>query len=210
MRKSLQRMFLLSGVFLVLGGCGNSADQVNSQIETLEASSLQQDLQTLIDYENQLQEDFEGSLEGEDLSNFADSSAAVFSNMDSREASLESLTESAAEYESVREAFEDISFSDDEDIGDAVTSMTENLESVSGTMDAFIPQYEEVLDAEREYFTSLGEASADYDQFTGGLETVNGHHESLGAHYQSLDESLTNLNENKDRALEIINGEDGS
>lgn len=210
MRKSLQRMFLLSGVFLVLGGCGNSADQVNSQIETLEASSLQQDLQTLIDYENQLQEDFEGSLEGEDLSNFADSSAAVFSNMDSREASLESLTESAAEYESVREAFEDISFSDDEDIGDAVTSMTENLESVSGTMDAFIPQYEEVLDAEREYFTSLGEASADYDQFTGGLETVNGHHESLGAHYQSLDESLTNLNENKDRALEIINGEDES
>lgn len=142
MRKSLQKMFLLSGVILVMGGCGNASAQVEDQMETLEESSLQQDLQTLINYENQLQEDFETSLEGEDLSNFAESSAEVFVNVDERSAVLENLKEKASTHESVNQELQEITFEEDEaEIEEAVSSMTENLGSVNTTMESFIPEY---------------------------------------------------------------------
>jgi len=211
MRKGLQKMFLLSGVILVMAGCGNASAQVEDQMETLEESSLQQDLQTLINYENQLQEDFETSLEGEDLSNFAESSAEVFVNVDERSATLESLKEKVSTHESVNQELQEITFQEDEaEIEDTVSSMTENLGSINGTMESFIPEYEEVLNAEREYYNSLGESSADYEAFTGGLETVNAQHESLNDHYHSLNEALTNLEENKNHALELLSEEGGS
>lgn len=211
MRKGLQKMFLLSGVILVMAGCGNASAQVEDQMETLEESSLQQDLQTLINYENQLQEDFETSLEGEDLSNFAESSAEVFVNVDERSAVLENLKEKASTHESVNQELQEVTFEEDEaEIENAVSSMTENLGSVNTTMESFIPEYEEVLNAEREYYNSLGESSADYEAFNDGLETVNAQHESLNEHYRSLNESLTNLEENKNHALELLSEEGGS
>ena len=147
MRQGLQKMFLLSGVILVMGGCGNASAQVEDQMETLEESSLQQDLQTLINYEDQLQEDFETSLEGEDLSNFADSSAEVFTNVDERSAILENLRESVSTHESVNQELQEVTFQDDEaEIEDTVSSITDNLGSINGTMESFIPQYEEVLE----------------------------------------------------------------
>lgn len=211
MRQGLQKMFLLSGVILVMGGCGNASAQVEDQMETLEESSLQQDLQTLINYEDQLQEDFETSLEGEDLSNFADSSAEVFTNVDERSAILENLRESVSTHESVNQELQEVTFQDDEaEIEDTVSSITDNLGSINGTMESFIPQYEEVLEAERSYYNSLGESSADYEDFNEGLETVNQQHESLDEHYRSLNESLTNLEENKNHAMELLSGEDES
>lgn len=211
MRTSLQRMFILSGVIFVLAGCGGASGQVEDHIETLEESSLQQDLQSLINYENQLQEDFEESLDNEDLSNFKESSASVFSNAYARNTLLESLTEHRSQSEEVYEELQDITFpEEDADIEGAAASMTDNLETVNNTLESFVPQYEEALNSEREYFNSLGESSADYDNFSSGLETVNEQHGALNDLYHTLDEAITNLNANKNRALEIINGEGDS
>lgn len=208
MRTGLQKLFILSGVILVMGGCGDESAQVGNQIGTLEESSLQQDLQTLINYEDQLQEDFEDSLGAEDLSNFTESSAAVFSNVDSRSTILESLTETASTYEEIYQELQEISFSEDNaDIENIVSAMTENIGAINSSMESFIPQYETVLNNELEYFNSLGEESTDYENFTGGLENVNEQHESLNDIYNTLNESMTNLNENKDQALEIISEE---
>lgn len=208
MRTGLQKLFILSGVILVMGGCGDESAQVGNQIGTLEESSLQQDLQTLINYEDQLQEDFEDSLGAEDLSNFTESSAAVFSNVDTRSTTLESLTETASTYEEVYQELQEISFSEDNaDIENIASAMTENIGAINSSMESFIPQYETVLNNELEYFNSLGEESTDYENFTGGLENVNEQHESLNDIYNTLNESMTNLNENKDQALEIISEE---
>lgn len=208
MRISLQKMFLVSGVILVMGGCGNGSAQVEDQMESLEEAPLQHELQTLIDYENQLQDDFESALEEDDSSVFAESTAAVFANMDSRQTTLENLNESVSTYESVQQELQEVSFSEDEaEIEDTVSAMTENLGDITGTMESFLPRYEEALNGERDYFNSLGEDAADYERFTDGVGTVNEHHEDLNEYYRSLNDSLIELNENKDRAREIINGE---
>ncbi|CAM4331060.1 YkyA family protein [Lacicoccus alkaliphilus] len=208
MRISLQKMFLVSGVTLVMGGCGNGSAQVEDQMEALEEAPLQHELQTLIDYENRLQDDFESALEEDDTSVFAESTAAVFANVDSRRGTLEDLNESTSTYESVQQELQEVSFSEDEaEIEGTVSAMIENLQTITGTMESFLPQYEETLSGELDYFNSLGEESADYEHFTDGVGTVNEHHEDLNDHYRSLNASLTELNENKAQALEIINGE---
>lgn len=211
MRMGLLRMLMISGLTLVLVGCGDTSSQVQSNIETLEESSLQHDLQLLIDYEIELQQDFETALSGEDLSNFSDASAAVFSNIDSRRGTLDDLTEAATAYDEVQDELQKLSVSEDEaGMGDAVDSMTESLESVNGTMQSFLPQYEEVLNQERDYFNALGESGADYEKFSEGLDDLNDQHEEINGFYHTLDDAITDLNTNKNQIMEIINEEGGS
>lgn len=204
-------LLMISGMIFVLAGCGNTSSQVQSNIETLEESSLQHELQSLIDYEIELQQDFETALSGEDLSNFSDASAAVFSNIDSRSGTLDALTEKMATYEEAQEELQNLSISEDEaEMEDVVDSMTESLESVNGTMQSFLPQYEEVLNQERDYFNSLGESGAGYETFKGGIEELNEQHEEINDFYHTLDEAITDLNTNKNQLREIINEEGDS
>lgn len=204
-------LLMISGMIFVLAGCGDTSSQVQSNIETLEESSLQHELQSLIDYEIELQQDFETALSGEDLSNFSDASAAVFSNIDSRSGTLDALTEKMATYEEAQEELQNLSISEDEaEMEDVVDSMTESLESVNGTMQSFLPQYEEVLNQERDYFNSLGESGAGYETFKGGIEELNEQHEEINDFYHTLDEAITDLNTNKNQLREIINEEGDS
>lgn len=204
-------LLMISGMIFVLAGCGDTSSQVQSNIETLEESSLQHELQSLIDYEIELQQDFETALSGEDLSNFSDASAAVFSNIDSRSDTLDALTEKMATYEEAQEELQNLSISEDEaEMEDVVDSMTESLESVNGTMQSFLPQYEEVLNQERDYFNSLGESGAGYETFKGGIEELNEQHEEINDFYHTLDEAITDLNTNKNQLREIINEEGDS
>lgn len=211
MRTGMLRMLMISSMILVLVGCEDTSSQVQSNIETLEESSLQHELQSLINYEVELQQDFETALGGEDLSNFSDASAAVFSNIDSRSNTLDDLGEEMSTYDEVKEELQNLSVSEDEaEMGDAVDSMADSLETVDAGMESFLPQYEEVLNQERDYFNSLGESGADYETFSEGLNELNEQHEEINGLYHTLDEAITDLNTHKNRVLEMIDEEDDS
>lgn len=205
------RFLMMLGMILVLAGCGDTSSQVQSNIETLEESSLQHDLQLLIDYEMELQQDFETALSGEDLSDFSDASAAVFSNIDSRSGTLDDLTEAVSTYDEVQDELQNLSVSEDEaEMGVAVDYMTESMESVEGAMQSFLPRYEEVLNQERDYFNSLGESGADYETFSEGLDELNEQHEEINGLYHTLDGAITDLNTNKNQIMEMIDEEGDS
>lgn len=205
------RFLMMLGMILVLAGCGDTSSQVQSNIETLEESSLQHDLQLLIDYEMELQQDFETALSGEDLSDFSDASAAVFSNIDSRSGTLDDLTEAVSTYDEVQDELQNLSVSEDEaEMEVAVDYMTESMESVEGAMQSFLPRYEEVLNQERDYFNSLGESGADYETFSEGLDELNEQHEEINGLYHTLDEAITDLNTNKNQIMEMIDEEGDS
>lgn len=205
------RFLMMLGMILVLAGCGDTSSQVQSNIETLEESSLQHDLQLLIDYEMELQQDFETALSGEDLSDFSDASAAVFSNIDSRSGTLDDLTEAVSTYDEVQDELQNLSVSEDEaEMEVAVDYMTESMESVEGAMQSFLPRYEEVLNQERDYFNSLGESGADYETFSEGLDELNEQHEEINGLYHTLDGAITDLNTNKNQIMEMIDEEGDS
>ncbi|MDE1548789.1 YkyA family protein [Jeotgalibaca caeni] len=172
MRKRVLGLVLMSGLFLA--GCSNEAAKLQEEIDSVSAAKEElvvslNDIQTK---ETELQGNFNESLEAdEELKNFADKTASVYTNMESRKETLATISETL---ETIQEDYEDLSAFDEESLPmDQVAALTDTIKEMDTAVKAYVPAYEEQLSKEEEVYQSIGSEEADFNILFDGVSTLN-------------------------------------
>ncbi|WP_107995267.1 polysaccharide deacetylase family protein [Trichococcus paludicola] len=179
---------------LVLSAC---ADQVKETSETItqiktEETEIVSQLNELQQLETALQKSFDESLASdEELKNFKDGSAAVFSNLEERrtladsiESALEGLSETKADF---------VAFDEETLPLDQMQAIGETLDLFSENSLTYLAAYRDSLDKEEELLTGFGADDATFDTFFAGIEAINLSAETNQTNLAPVAENLTTL-----------------
>lgn len=204
MKKMISTIGFL-GLGAVLAGCDTGvadAMDITEQLETTEKTIVDQ-LNTITSQEANLQKEFESTLaEDEELSTLADGSAPIFENISTRQTSLESLQVATDE---LKTHAEDLTALEDGELPqEDITSLSDDMSTLTSSLDAFINQYSESLEQQEDYFTSLSAEDATYETLSSGMEQINTDHSNNNELLTELDSHLVQLQSSRSATAESL------
>lgn len=188
-------MLVTSASLITLTACANyNLDNLASTAETIDddVSNLISELNTVFDTESNLHPTFEEDLgSNPDLDQFADQSANVFNNIQTRSESLSKIQDLSNE---IADHGEYLGSYDGEELDVEETKrLADQFAELSNQLDSYTEEYTTYLDQENNFFTSLGSNDAGPETLIEGVETVNANHESLANQASQINQSLDNL-----------------
>lgn len=204
MKKMMSTIGFL-GLGAVLAGCDTGvadAMDITEQLETTEKTIVDQ-LNTITSQEANLQTEFETTLaEDEELSTLSDGSAPVFENIGTRQTSLESLQVATDELKTHAEEL--TALEGGELPQEEITTLSDDMATLTSSLDAFIAQYGESLEQQEAYFTSLTAEDATYETLSSGLEQINTSHSADNELLTELDNNLVQLQSSRSTTAESL------
>lgn len=205
MKKILSTISLV-GLGTIFAGCATSAAEamdVTTEIETTEKTIVEQ-LNTIASGESSLQGEFETTLaEDDDLSSLSDGSAPLFENIETRQTSITSLQEATDE---LKAHSEELSSIDDSELPqEELTALSDNVTTLTSSLDQFINQYGESLEQQEKYFQSLATEEATYETLETGMEQANENHAANNGLLTEIDSILAQLQSSHSQAAESLN-----
>lgn len=201
----------LIGLGTILAGCDTSAAEamdITTELETTEQAIVEQ-LNAITSQESNLQPEFEATLaEDEDLKTLSDGTATVFENIDTRQTSLESLKAAADE---LKTHTEELTTLDNEALPqEEMTALSDDLSTVTSSLEQFISQYGESLTQQETYFQSLAEEDANYETLESGVTQINENHVANNALLTELDNGIAQMQTSRSQAAESLNEQEES
>lgn len=193
------------GLSTILTGCDTGVAQavdVTSEIETVENTIIEK-LNAIASKEATLQAEFETTLaEDQELSTFKDESATVFENIETRQTDLDSLTEAA---ENLKGQTDELTSLESEELpSEEITTVTDDLTTLNGSLDQFVEQYGASLTEQESYFKSLVEEDATYETLQSGIEQLNEQHTATNELMIQLDSNLAQLQTSRSAATTAL------
>lgn len=193
------------GLSTILTGCDTGVAQavdVTSEIETVENTIIEK-LNAIASKEATLQAEFETTLaEDEELSTLKDESATVFENIETRQTDLDSLTEAA---ENLKGQTDELTSLESEELpSEEITTVTDDLTTLNGSLDQFVEQYGASLTEQESYFKSLVEEDATYETLQSGIEQLNEQHTATNELMIQLDSNLAQLQTSRSAATTAL------
>lgn len=162
----------MSGLFLA--GCTNEVANLQGEIDAVSAAkeNLVVSLNDIQAKETELQSQFDDSMAADaELTSFSDGTAVVFTNIEERKESLQSITEIL---ETIQSEQEDLLAIEDEVLPlDKVAALSETIDELEALVDAYLPAYEGQLTTEEEMYQSLGAEDADFTTLYEGVDRLN-------------------------------------
>lgn len=159
---------------LLLAGCTNEVANLQGEIDAVSAAkeNLVVSLNDIQAKETELQSQFDDSMAADaELTSFSDGTAVVFTNIEERKESLQSITEIL---ETIQSEQEDLLAIEDEVLPlDKVAALSETIDEMEALVDAYLPAYEGQLTEEEEMYQSLGAEEADFNTLYEGVDRVN-------------------------------------
>ena len=201
-RNSLKRILLII-LMLIISGCAREEENVINAAENTEAytSNIITEFNSIKEEESNLQGQFVEALErDEELESFANQSAAVFQNIEKRQASLESIRSQTRELENTYNNIQELNF--DALDRESVTAMHTDMRAAIDQLETYIDEYDALLQAQAEYFNSLAGPEADYESFTTGIQEMTELDQQLIEIEQALNDALIELEQSTQAALE--------
>lgn len=172
MKKRTLGLALVCG--FVLAGCSNEAENLQKELDSVAGAKeeLVVSLNEIQAQESALQNNFDESITAdEELKNFTDGSATVFTNIQERKAALEAI---ATALEDVQADYQDLVAFEEETLPLAkVESLTATIEELETILGNYLTAYETQLTAEEEIFQSLGAEEADFKTLYSGVQQIN-------------------------------------
>ncbi|HCS94031.1 MAG TPA: hypothetical protein DIW15_04925 [Bavariicoccus seileri] len=169
-------LFILVSLFL-LTGCSNREQQAIRALNEFEAESHDSisELDVIKKSEVNLQDDFEATIgEDESLETFSDEQGPIFDNLNKRQESIEILIQLNKSLDKARERLAAIESSQTKGVTkEDITSLMSSLDSFKKVKGKFTKDYQLMLDAERKFYSSLGDEDMDYKKFQAGLSDIN-------------------------------------
>lgn len=204
MKKMISAVSFL-GLSTILTGCDTGVAQavdVTSEIETVENTIIEK-LNAIASKEATLQAEFETTLaEDEELSTLKDESATVFENIETRQTDLDSLTEAA---ENLKGQTDELTSLESEELpSEEITTVTDDLTTLNGSLDQFVEQYGASLTEQESYFKSLVEEDATYETLQSGIEQLNEQHTATNELMIQLDSNLAQLQTSRSAATTAL------
>lgn len=201
-RNSLKRILLII-LMLIISGCAREEENVINAAENTEAytSNIITEFNSIKEEESNLQGQFVEALErDEELESFANQSAAVFQNIEKRQASLESIRSQTRELENTYNNIQELNF--DALDRESVTAMHEDIHAAIDQLKTYVEEYDSLLQAQAEYFNSLTGNEADYESFTTGIQEMAELDQRLIEIEQVLNQALVELDQSTQTALD--------
>lgn len=191
-------LLTLSSLSLLMVACEDGENLESMQEAVSELDRIKNDaiqgLNQLVDGENQLQSQFNETMETDaDLTTFKDGSAPVFENIETRQTVLTELDKIEDELETHEDVLGEYEgeLLEQADV-DVVLS---NVDAFTDQLDSYREAYANTLASQEAYFTSLPNDDTDYDVFVEGITTLNDERDSLKEHVLTLDTTLIELDE---------------
>ncbi|GEN50721.1 YkyA family protein [Alkalibacterium pelagium] len=200
----------VSSTALLLAGCDDGENLEDMQEATQELDRLRtetaDELNHLYDLETDLQNSFSETLESDDeLTTLGDGSSPVFENIESREAVLENIAaheEEMSEHQSTLDTYEG-ELLDQSEI-DAVMS---DVDTFTDQLSQYRENYQATLSSQDNYFVSLSENGATYEDFVDGIQSINDERDELREYLLVLDETLVDFGESLDQLQTSIDNQ---
>lgn len=201
-RNSLKRILLII-LMLIISGCAREEENVINAAENTEAytSNIITEFNSIKEEESNLQGQFVEALErDEELESFANQSAAVFQNIENRQAGLGNIRSQTGELENTYNNIQELNF--DALDRESVTAMHTDMRAAIDQLEIYIDEYDALLQAQAEYFNSLAGPEADYESFTTGIQEMAELDQQLIEIEQALNDALIELEQSTQAALE--------
>lgn len=199
---SLKRILLII-LMLIISGCAREEENVINAAENTEAytSNIITEFNSIKEEESNLQGQFVEALErDEELESFANQSAAVFQNIENRQAGLGNIRSQTGELENTYNNIQELNF--DALDRESVTAMHTDMRAAIDQLETYIDEYDALLQAQAEYFNSLAGPEADYESFTTGIQEMAELDQQLIEIEQALNDALIELEQSTQAALE--------
>lgn len=199
---SLKRILLII-LMLIISGCAREEENVINAAENTEAyaSNIVTEFDSIKEEEANLQSQFVEALENdEELESFENQSAAVFQNIENRQAGLGNIRSQTGELENTYNNIQELNF--DALDRESVTAMHTDMRAAIDQLETYIDEYDALLQAQAEYFNSLAGPEADYESFTTGIQEMAELDQQLIGIEQALNDALIELEQSTQAALE--------
>lgn len=199
---SLKRILLII-LMLIISGCAREEENVINAAENTEAyaSNIVTEFDSIKEEEANLQSQFVEALENdEELESFENQSAAVFQNIENRQAGLGNIRSQTGELENTYNNIQELNF--DALDRESVTAMHTDMRATIDQLETYIDEYDALLQAQAEYFNSLAGPEADYESFTTGIQEMAELDQQLIEIEQALNDALIELEQSTQAALE--------
>lgn len=199
---SLKRILLII-LMLIISGCAREEENVINAAENTEAyaSNIVTEFDSIKEEEANLQSQFVEALENdEELESFENQSAAVFQNIENRQAGLGNIRSQTGELENTYNNIQELNF--DALDRESVTAMHTDMRAAIDQLETYIDEYDALLQAQAEYFNSLAGPEADYESFTTGIQEMAELDQQLIEIEQALNDALIELEQSTQAALE--------
>lgn len=189
----------VSAMAVFLTGCedGENLESMQEATEEIDriTSETVEELNELSEMEGELQTHFSDTLDtDEDLSTLADGTSPVFENIESRQAALSSIEEkeeNLREHQSILAEYEGERLNQSE-----VNQVISDVDSFTDHLAEYRSQYESSLSSQSDYFISISDEEATYEEFVEGIERVNSEQADLRAHLLKLDDFISDFSTN--------------
>ena len=194
---------LLIGLMLIIGACAREEENVINAAENADAhaSNIISEFNTIKEEEANLQNQFTEALNNdEELESFQNQSAPVFQNLENRQAALETIRSQTNELKNTYTNVQELNF--DALDRESVTAMHEDMQAAIDQLETYINEYEPLLQAQTDYFTSLSGPEADYESFIRGIQEMAEQDQRLIEIEQTLNKVLVELDASATAALE--------
>lgn len=199
---SLKRILLII-LMLIISGCAREEENVINAAENTEAyaSNIVTEFDSIKEEEANLQSQFVEALENdEELESFENQSAAVFQNIENRQAGLGNIRSQTGELENTYNNIQELNF--DALDRESVTAMHTDMRAAIDQLETYIDEYDALLQAQADYFNSLAGPEADYESFTTGIQEMAELDQQLIGIEQALNDALIELEQSTQAALE--------
>lgn len=199
---SLKRILLII-LMLIISGCAREEENVINAAENTEAyaSNIVTEFNSIKEEEANLQSQFVEALENdEELESFENQSAAVFQNIENRQAGLGNIRSQTGELENTYNNIQELNF--DALDRESVTAMHTDMRAAIDQLETYIDEYDALLQAQAEYFNSLAGPETDYESFTTGIQEMAELDQQLIGIEQALNDALIELEQSTQAALE--------
>lgn len=203
MKTKVLSLILLLSVSFTLVACSNELKTMSSAADKTEETvqDLSTNLNEINSLEEKLQSQFEQTLaEDDELSTFADKSAPVFANIESRKDYLDNVKKSNETLDDLQANLgkvEGEQFTDGE-----IDDFYSKVEKTVKDLKDYSESYQSSLDKQANYFEGLSAEDADYEKFQSGLSDIQSDDEKirtllteLNSDLQGLDQTATTINE---------------
>ncbi|PRY83303.1 YkyA family protein [Alkalibacterium olivapovliticus] len=203
-------LITISALSLLLAGCDDGENVEGMQEATEELDRLKTEtvdnLNQLYDLEVDLQSNFSDTLEtDDDLTTLGDGSSPVFENIESRQTVLDSIEENETEMEAHQDTLD--SYEGERLNQDEIDGVTNNVDLFIEHLAQYRNHYLETLSSQEDYFTSIANDDATYDEFSEGIQSINEERDALRDHLLELDDILVDFSTTLDQLSTTIEDE---
>ncbi len=191
-----------------LMACASAVENVLNASENVDSftSEIVNQFNGMKDLEAEVQTSFEDALANDpELESFKNEKASVFENVDLRQESLDAIKVNTEDLAKIQKNLNNIK--DKQVDSESVNQLLSDLDSTLNVLNSYTENYQTYLDTQKEYFKSLGQEDASYENFVSGIDQMKEQDQQLIEIENNLNNQLATLQESakkaKDKATEI-------